>query len=135
MTSNYLWSECLANRVLERYHDNLLSSHSSITKTYYTLRRLFQIDRLHDRLAKYITSCQICQARKDPVGSKSPREFEFQIPDLFAPFAEISIDLKVMPTSNESHKYTFLVHSSITKYLVGCCLKDSTAVTIAECLL
>ncbi len=125
----------LVDRVLERYHTNLLSSHIGITRTYYTIRKLFHIDRLHDRLTKYITSCRICQARKDPVAASYPRELELRIPDNFSPFSEVSVDLKSMPISSEGHKYIMLVRCSITKYLVGCALKDRTATTIAEALL
>ena len=125
--------EELLPAILHLHHSSLLSGHLGIQRSYATLRKLYYIPHLYEKVLMYIRTCTVCQERKVPKDQSIP--LVPRIPGNYTPFSYISFDLKFMPPSNRGHKYILVVVCVITRYVIAVPLYSSEACAIAEALL
>ena len=121
-------------RLLNLFHNNILSSHLGISKTYKSLKVHFYIRHLYNLLVNFVNACRICAARKPRNESKYQIPWRMRLFVEYCPFSVISIDIKTMPKSDNGDIGFLLARCSLTRYVETAILKDRTAVTIAELL-
>ena len=119
--------------ILMQYHNNLLSSHQGILRTYLTIREKYFVPYLLDNLTKYVACCRICQARA--AEPNTHQAHHLRIPYNFRPMARVSIDLKDMHPSECQHRHILLICCEFSNYVIGIPLKSKTTVSIAEAIL
>ena len=118
--------EVCIDKITTLYHKSLVAGHQGVIKTYLTISDKFFIPNLIHYLRLYIKGCYICQISRN----KKPPTIHFQtrINPNYIPMSRFSMDLKVMPKSQKSHKYVLCVRSEevgeallehvITKYCI-----------------
>ena len=74
--------------------------------------------------------CQISRNGKPPT-----RQVQTRINLNYKPFSRLSIDLKVMPRSNEGHKYILCIKGEITNYLITVPIHQSKSEEIGDALI
>ena len=53
--------ESLTETIISQYHDNLLSNHQGVSRTYLTMRRNFYMPNMFERISNYVKACLRCQ--------------------------------------------------------------------------
>ncbi len=125
--------EKFAYQLFEKYHNNMLSSHLGILKTFYKIRENFYLRNLYIELYRYIMSCRLCAARRDmSINDKSTTYVERLIED-FSPFHTISMDISVLPPC-EDYRYLLVMRCQITRYVITQHLVTRDAICVAEAL-
>jgi hypothetical protein len=125
--------EAVVPELLFLYHDSLLAAHQGIARVLATIRLKYYFPRMSQLVLNYIRSCRVCQSRKTPVDQERP--FHLNIPTEYVPFQTIHADLKVMPPSNNNHRYLLVLVCNITRYVILVPLISKEAHTVAEAVL
>lgn len=125
--------ETMAETIISRYHDSLLSNHQGVIRTYKTIKRNFYIPRLFEKVNNYVKACMKCQLFRGKTDNLRP--YQERIPDTYIPFDRLSLDLKTMPRSASGFKHLMVVCDEITRYLIAVPLRTLDAETISEALI
>ena len=125
--------EMCADKIITRYHSNLLAGHQGVIKTYLTINDRFFVPNLMHYLRSYIKGCHICQLnRKD----KPPvRQLQTRINLNYRPLLGLSMDLKVMPRSCRGHRYILCIIDEVTNYMISPPIKQSRSEEVGEALI
>ena len=109
--------ESCADKIISLYHDTLFAGQQEVTKTYLTISSKFFIPNLKHYLRAFLKVCHICQLNRN---EKPPsRQLETKINLNYRPMSRLSIDLKVMPSSQKGHWYILCIIDEVTNYLVA----------------
>ena len=119
--------------IFRLYHDSLLGSHQGITRTYKTLRSMYHIHDLYQKISNYVATCHVCQRIK--AENKDNRLYEKRIPVDYSPLRDLHADIKYMPIASNGCRYLLVVSCAITRYVITVPLIAIDAVTIAESIL
>ena len=119
--------------VFRLYHDSLIGAHQGITRTYKTLRSMYHIHDLYQKIANYVATCHVCQRIKSE--PKDNRLYEKRIPIDYSPLRDLHADIKYMPLASNGCRYLLVVSCAITRYVITVPLMSIDAVTIAENIL
>lgn len=125
--------DTMIEKILCKYHDDLLSCHQGVMRTYLTIRQHFFMRNMFQVVSNYVKACLRCQEFK-PKRDKV-RQFHPRVPDSYRPFDRISLDFKTMPTSNTGYKHLMVACDQITRFLVCVPLQTLDAETICEAIL
>ena len=107
--------EICADKIIMIYHSSLFTWHQRVIETYLTISDKFFIPGVIHYLHLYIKGCHICQLSHN---DKPPtRQLQTRINLNYRPLSKLSMDLKVMPRSNNSHKYILCIIDEVTNYL------------------
>ena len=107
--------EICADKIIELYHTSLFVGHQGVIKTYLTISNNFFIPNLMHYLRSFLSACHICQLFRN---DKPPsRQLETRMNLNYRPMYRLSMDLKVMPRSQEGHQYILCVIGEMTNYL------------------
>ena len=91
--------ENCVDKIIELYHSSLFAGHQGVIKTYLTISDKFFIPHLMHYLRSFLSACHICQLFRN---DKPPsRQLETRINLNYRPMSRLSMDLKVMPRSQE----------------------------------
>ncbi|KAL8573241.1 hypothetical protein ACOMHN_006652 [Nucella lapillus] len=95
----------LRSSVLTVSHDTILSGHCGARRTLCRLREKFDWPGVTVDVAKYVTSCDVCQ-RVIPKGKVPPVPLA-PVPLVGVPFHRVAIDLvgPIKPASEQGHRY------------------------------
>ena len=108
--------EICADKIITLYHKGLVAGQKGVIKTYLTISDKFFIPNLIHYLRSYIKGCHICQLSKN---EKLPtRHLQTRINPNYVPMSRLSMDLKVMPRSQEGHRYILCIIDEVTNFLV-----------------
>lgn len=125
--------DTMIEKILCKYHDDLLSCHQGVMRTYLTIRQHFFMRNKFQVVSNYVKACLRCQEFK-PKRDKV-RQFHPRVPDSYRPFDRIRLDFKTMPTSNTGYKHLMVACDQITRFLVCVPLQTLDAETICEAIL
>ncbi len=96
-------------QVLKLAHENFLSGHVGITKTYYRISRYFFWPGLKNSVSKYCKSCHVCQMASKP-NQKIPPAPLCPIPVVNDPFDRLIIDcVGPLPKGKAGHQYILTI--------------------------
>ena len=108
--------EVCVDKIIMLYHAALFAGLQGVIKTYMTISDKFFVPNLMHYLRSYLKTCHICQlARNDKPPS---RQLQTRIKLNYRPMSRLSMDLKVMPTSQKGHHYILCVKNEVTNYLI-----------------
>ncbi|MBL0686765.1 MAG: DDE-type integrase/transposase/recombinase, partial [Sulfurospirillum sp.] len=124
----------LAHKLFELFHSGMLTSHQGLTRTYYKIRQDFYIRNLYKHLYLFIMSCRICSARRNIPFNQKQRGWTHSVITDFKIMDSISMDLKVMPTSNRGYNYLLVMRCNNSRFIVTECLKTRQAKEVVEAI-
>ena len=108
--------EICVDKIIALYHASLFVGHQGVLKMYLMMKDKFFIPNLMHYLRSFIKGCYICQlARPD---KPSMRQLQPRIYLNYRPLSKLSMDLKVMPTSQKGHKFILCIINEVTNYLI-----------------
>ena len=96
---------------------SLFAGHQGVIKTYLTISDNFFIPNLIHYLRSYIKGCHICQLSRNEKKTPS-RHFQTRINPNYILMSRLSMDLKVMPKSQNGHRYILCIIDEVTNYLI-----------------
>ena len=108
--------EVCVDKIIALYHTSLFAGHQGVVKTYLTMKDKFFIPNLMHYLRSFIKGCHVCQlsrSDKPPTRQLQPRIYLNSWP-----LSKLSMDLKVMPRSQEGHKFILCIIDEMTNYLI-----------------
>ena len=108
--------EVCVDKIIALYHTSLFAGHQGVVKTYLTMKDKFFIPNLMHYLRSFIKGCHVCQlSRSDKLPT---RQLQPQIYLNYRPLLKLSMDLKVMPRSQNGHKFILCIIDEMTNYLI-----------------
>ena len=125
--------EACVDKIITLYHKSLFAGHKGVIKTYLTISDKFFIPNLIHYLRSYIKGCHTYQLSRN---EKPPtRHFQTRINPNYIPMSRLSMDLKVMPKSQKSHKYILCVIDEVTNFLIMVPIFQARSEEVGEALL
>ena len=125
--------EIFADKIIELYHTSLFAGYQGVIKTYLTISNNFFIPNLMHYLRSFMSACHICQLFRN---DKPPSmQLETRINLNYRPKSRLSMDLKVMPQSQEGHQYILCVIDEMTNYLITAPLYQARSEEVGEALI
>ena len=132
-TALFAITEISADKIITLYHSSLFAGHQGIIKTYLTISDKFFIPGLIHYLHCYIKGCHMCQLSHN---EKLPtRQLQMRINLNYRPLSRLSIDLEVMPRSNEGPKYILCIIDEVSNYLITVPIHQSKSEEIVDSLI
>lgn len=117
-------------QVLDAFHDDPSAGHLGFHKTYNRIRSRFFWPGLSTSIAKYVSSCALCQRRKQP--TLPPAGLLQPIPCPTAPFAIVGIDLVgPLPVTPAGYRWIVTAVDHLTRYAETAPLRSSSASDVA----
>ena len=125
--------EVCANKIITLCHASLFAGHQGVIKTYLTIGDKFSIPNLMHYLRSFLKACHIFQLARN---EKPPsRQFQTRINLNYRPMSRLSMDLKVMPISQQGHRYILCIIEEVTNYLVTALLYPARSEEVGEVLI
>jgi len=126
--------EPLRETVLRLGHDNIMSGHLGIKKTYDRILSHFFWPGLHGDASRYCKSCDICQ--RTVVKGKVMKVPLGNMPLIETPFQRVAVDLvgPIAPCTDRGGRYILTLVDYATRYPEATVLKNIEAETVAEAL-
>ena len=124
----------LREKVMKLAHDNIMSGHQGIKKTYERVVSQFFWPGTHGDVTRYCQSCDVCQRTvvkgrviKTPLG---------KMPLIEIPFKRVAVDLvgPIAPVTDRGNRYILTMVDYATRYPEAIALKSIEAETVAEAL-
>ena len=125
--------EKYANLILHQYHDFMLAGHQGIKRTEMTIKEKFDIPYMHNYVAKYIATCQLCQERQDM--NDTPAATFARVPISFRPMERMSMDVKYMPRGQDNFSKLLVMVCEITNWCITACMEKDDAPTVFQALM
>jgi len=126
--------EKLRENVMKLAHENILSGHLGIQKTYDRVCSQFWWPGMHGSVVRFVRSCDICQ-RSVPRGrvTKVPLG---KMPVIDIPFQRVAVDLigPFSPASSQGNRFVLTLVDYATRYPEAVPLKNAETETVAEAL-
>jgi len=124
----------LIQEILFSNHNEPLSGHLGVAKTYHRIANRYYWDSLRKDVEKYVRGCPDCQSRKGPTNSK-PQGL-LQPIRVGQPFDKIGIDLLGPFRSSVKGKTMIVVATDYaTRYVETAALRDGKAENVARFIL
>ena len=115
-TASLVIPEICTDKIITLFNSSLFAGHQGVIKTYITISDKYFIPCLIHDLHSYIKGCHRCQLSHN---DKAPtRQLQTRINLNFRPLSRLSMDLKVMPSSNKGNKYIQCIIDQVTNYLI-----------------
>ena len=126
-------SEICADKIITLYHMSLFAEHQSVIKTYLTISDKFFIPHLMHYLRSFIKGCHTCQLTR--ADKPLTRQLQPRIYSNYRPLSRLSMDLKVMPRSQQGHKFILCVIDEVTNYLITIPIFQAKSEEVGEALI
>ena len=121
------------DKIIELYHSSLFVGHQRVIKTYLTISNKFFIPHLMHYLRSFLSACHIYQLFRN---DKPPsRQLETRINLNYLPMSRLSMDLKVMPRSQNGHWFILCIIDEVTNYLITMPLYQAKSEEVREALI
>ena len=118
---------------MELHHNEILAGHNGVSNTFETLKVRYYFKGMYQKVKDFISSCETCQERKDPIAQTHPMKKRLHTE--YAPFAYISMDIKTMYPSRSGHNAILVCVDEQTHFMVCYPLKKGdSSIEIAEIL-
>ncbi|RWS18083.1 integrase core domain protein-like protein, partial [Leptotrombidium deliense] len=120
----------LRHQILESYHDDIISGHVGLTKTYHKIKLKYFWPKLRKHVKHYIASCASCQSRKNqcrkPIGNlQSIRPGNI--------YEMVGIDvLGRFPKSHKGNRYIIVCTDYASRYAETMACEVANAETMCE---
>ena len=125
--------ETCADKITTLYHSSVFAGHQGVMKTYLTISDKFFIPNLIHYLRFYIKVCHICQLA---CNEKSPaRQPQTRINPNYIPLSRLSMDIKVMASSQKGHKFILCAIDEVTNYLITVPIYEAKSEEIGEAII
>ena len=125
----YIPSDCRLE-MLRMSHDDILSGHQGIGRSYDRLRRRCYWKGMKEDVVRWISGCEMCSSRKNPKSIRFPIH---SLPYPIAPFEMIGIDvLGPLPRTERGNEYIVVITDYLTRWVEAFSTKDQMASTIAQ---
>ena len=119
--------------IFHTYHDSLLAGHQGPFQTAMTIRQIFFIHNLMNKVKRYIKACHICQKTK-PKYTKNRLVYGW-IPVNYAPMQDLSIDNKTMPQAFGGYHLLLVITCDQNNFTIAVPFRDRQTQTIEEALI
>ena len=124
--------QSLVQEILKNYHENPLSGHAGIFKTYKRLYEVVYWPGMWTDVRSFLKNCVVCQSTK--AGNQKPAG-KMQQTSVKGPNVMLGIDLMgPLPRSPERKEYLLVVVDYFTRWVELCPLQTATAKTVAQFL-
>ena len=125
--------EVCEDKIITLYYASSFAGHQVVIKTYLTISDKFFIPDLIHYLRAFLKGCHICQLTRN---DKPPtRQLQTRIHRNYRPMSRLSMDLKVMPRSQEGHQYILCIIDEVTDYLITALLYQARSEEVGEALI
>ena len=125
--------ETCAASIIALYDSSLFAGHQGVIKTYLTISDKFFIPNLIHYLRSYIKGCHICQLNRNE--NPPMRQLQTRINLNYRPLSRSSMGLKVMPQSNQVHRFILCIINEVMNYLIIIPIYQLKAEEIGEALI
>ena len=125
--------ETCADRIITLYHKSLFEGHQGVIKPYLTISDKFFIPNLIHYLRSYIKGCHICQLSHNE--KPPPRHLQTRFNPNYVPVSRLNMYLKVMPRSQNWHRYILCIIDEVTNLLVTVPIFQARSKKIGETLI
>ena len=123
---------CLREKVMRIAHENLMSGHLGIKKTYQKVWNYFYWTGMRKDIKKYVNSCYECQMAGKP-NKPIPKAPLINIPMVGDPFEDIVIDIVgPLPRSKRGNNFILSIMDRMSRYPEGIPIRNSKASTIVH---
>ena len=125
----------LRHRVMELAYDSMFGDFLGTTKTEDRIQTNFYWPKMHQDVASFCRSCDVCQ--KTVTKGSIPRAPLGEMPLIDLPFKRVAINLMefITPASDKGHRYILTLVDYASKYAEAVPIKNIDTETVAEALL
>ncbi|CAF3848061.1 unnamed protein product, partial [Rotaria sordida] len=121
----------MINSLLQSYHNDPLSSHFGVRRTYLKIKNTFWWPKVEQSITQYMQSCLPCQQYNINRSKKPGQLYPIPVPE--GPFQLIGIDycgpFKKTPSGNQ---YVLCITDYFTRWVTAVALPDCSAQTTAH---
>lgn len=122
--------ESVRDKILEHFHDHILSGHLGFKKTFEKIYERYYWPRMYSEIKKYCENCKLCLSRKSP---SHPNKAGLVPITVSEPFELLASDIiGPLPLTEDGNKYIIVFTEYLTKYTIACAIPDVTALTVAK---
>ena len=126
--------QCLRKEILQTMHEEPLSGHLGLFKTFKKMRDRFHWPKMYKSIDKFIAKCPDCAARKPPSGKPLGLGQIMDTP--IVPFHTIACDIfGPLPETVDVNKYIVVCVDLSTRYVIASALSNIKAQTIVNFLI
>lgn len=120
-------------KIMKLYHESVLGGHVGGDRMYKTISKFYKWHNMADEIRNYVKKCTICEKTKTFTNTKIPLEVSSLGESLFDhTYIDFVGPISITPNGN---RFILTMVCDLTKMLVCCATKDSTALTTAKCLI
>jgi predicted aspartyl protease len=120
----------LRSDILLSYHDEPMSGHLGVAKTFHKIRQRFYWKGMSKDINHYVRSCEKCSKKKHP--KTLPKGHMGSVP-VAQPFQLWAYDVTgPFPTTDQGNKYIHVLTEYFTRYVETAAAKTQDAVTTAQ---
>ena len=119
--------------IFHTYHNSLLVGHQGPYRTAMTIRQIFFIHNLMDKVKRYIKACYNCLKMKPKY--KKNRPVYGRVPRDYALMQDLSIDIKHMPMAFSGYQYPSVITCDQTSFTIVTSLRSRDAQSVAKALI
>ena len=122
----------IRNWLMSVAHENLMSGHLGIRKTYEKLHNLFYWPSMRKDVKVFVNSCHPCQLSGKP-NKRIPKAPLINIPSVGEPFEEVVIDLVgPLPKSKRGNQYILSIMDRMSRYPEAVPIRNGKAQTVVN---
>ena len=126
--------ESFENALFHMYHNSLTAFHQGHWKTFLTMKEIFYIPNMLNKLRNYINACTDCLKYKSKPSGQSPVQYGY-MPKDYIPMESLACDIKYMPPVFRGYKFILMVTCEQTNFVIAVPMTDRTATHIAEAII
>lgn len=120
------------SQVLKLAHENVLSGHLGVTKTFDLIRKHFYWPGVKSAVSDFCRSCDVCQCAGKP-NPDIPKAPLHPIPVIGEPFKKLQMDcVGPLPKSKHKHQYILTIMCTATRYPEAVPLRTLKAQTMLK---
>lgn len=119
--------------ILNMYHDCLLSGHTGIQRMRANIGRTYHWHGITNDIKNHVKNCPTCEQSKITRHTKNPMVITSTASE---PFQKLYVDIvgPINPISIHNNAYIFTCSCSLTKFVIGIAMEDTTALSTAKAL-
>ena len=126
--------ESFENAIFHMYHNSLTAFHQGHWKTFLTMKEIFYIPNMLNKLRNYINACTDCLKYKSKPYGQSLVQYGY-MPKDYIPMESFACDIKYMPPVFGGYKFILMVTCEQTNFVIAVPMTDRTATHIAEAII
>ena len=119
--------------IFPTFHDSLLAGHQGPYRTAMTSRQRFFIQKMMNKVKRYIEACHTCLKTK--LKYKKNRPVYGRTPIDYAPMQDLSIDIKHMPMAFGGYQYFLVITCDQTNFIIVTPVRSRDTQSVAEALI